>query len=328
MNVGPITTREHMIDKPSGSLPGGFYKTLMDSMFDAVFTVDSDCTITYWNDSCTRITGYSAEEMIGQNYHETGFSCLEDGNAQSCPQRDRIKIVLGTGMPGTWKGYVRRRTGQPIPVESHISPIRDMNENVVGAVEVFRDFSSQIALEQAHRQVIEMSRNDQLTGLLNRRAITELLKAEIERRHRYQQEFSLVMIDIDHFKAVNDDFGHDVGDKVLKALGGILLNELRKPDAAGRWGGEEFVVLAPGSDAQAAAQLAERLRGIVRKTELPEVPRQITASFGVAHHQDDESWEQRLNRADQALYQAKDAGRDRVAISPATAQQSAQPTNP
>lgn len=292
---------------------GDFYKALLDSVFDAVYTVDKTGRILYWNDSCARITGYSTDEMIGQLYSETPFASYEE-NFGLDGRPSGVEIVLRTSMPGTWKGFVRRKNGQRIPVESHISPIRNDQGDTIGVVEVFRDISSHVALEQAHQEVLRMARKDQLTGLYNRTAISELLKAEIERNSRYDQPLSVVMVDIDHFKRINDRYGHDAGDKVLARIGGIFTFNLRKPDAVGRWGGEEFLIIAPGNNASAAQQLAQRLRVFIKEIPLGQLPEVITASFGVAQLAEQQTMDQLLLVADKAMYKAKNAGRDRVEI--------------
>ena len=120
------------------------------------------------------------------------------------------------------------------------------------------------------------------------------------------------MVDIDHFKRVNDLYGHDSGDKVLAKIGSIFTFNLRNPDAMGRWGGEEFLIIAPGSDAHAAANFAERLRILIEEIPLTEVPEQITASFGVAQLSPGEIPDQLLFQADKALYKAKETGRNKV----------------
>jgi len=296
-------------------LTGDFYKTLLDSIFDAVYMVDVHGTILYWNESCSRITGYTAKEMMGLNFVDTPFAGMEDKSAISAREKTHgISIVLETGMPGTWKGYVCRKNGQRIPVESHISAILNDKGQITGAIEVFRDISAHVSLEDSHRQLLQMSRKDQLTGLFNRSATSDLLKAEIERSRRYKQFLSVVMIDIDHFKRVNDRYGHDAGDKVLAKIGSVLAHNLRQPDAVGRWGGEEFLVIVPNNGSEAAAHLAERIRGFIKKNSIEEVPGPITASFGVAQLRPEQGPDQLLYQADMALYQAKRDGRDRVVI--------------
>jgi len=294
------------------SLSGEFYKTLLDSLFDAVYTVDQSGQVTYWNQSCVRLTGYQSDEVIGHDLRDSCF--VQDENSRKEDQRRGVDIVLETGMPGTWKGYIRRKNGQRIPVESHLSAIRDGDGNITGAVEVLRDISALQSLETAHRQLLQMSRKDQLTGLYNRAAISEFLKAEIERSRRYQQPMSAVMVDIDHFKRVNDQYGHDAGDKVLSKVAAVLGHNLRKPDVVGRWGGEEFLLLVPGSDARAAEKLSERLRQQLKEIPESEIAAPITACFGVAELETEQSLDELLYVADMALYEAKRLGRDRVII--------------
>lgn len=292
-----------------------FYKTLLDSIFDAVYVVDALGRVMYWNDCCARITGYLPEEMIGKHYTETPFGNMEQQNSLSCSQHGGIAIALDTGMPGTWKGYVRRKNEQRLPIESHVSEIRDQSGKVIGAIEVFRDISAYVALEQAHHELLLLSRKDQLTSLNNRTAISNFLKAEIARAQRYQTPLSVIMVDIDHFKRFNDRYGHDVGDKVLAKVSSVLLHNLRKPDMVGRWGGEEFLIIAPNSTAEAAGTLAERIRSLIKKIQDRDLPEEITASFGVAAFTDRINMDQMLFNADMAMYEAKESGRDRVVIS-------------
>lgn len=297
------------------TLPKEFYKTLLDELFDAVYTVDTAGRITYWNESSHRLTGYTAAQMLGQLWQRTAFAGGESTEADS-KANGGIVTVLETGMPGTWKGYVQRQNGQRVPIQSHIAPLRDEQGHVNGAVVVFRDVSALVALEAAHRQVIEMSRKDQLTGLLNRAAITGLLEAEIDRARRYKQQLAVVMMDIDLFKRINDSHGHEAGDRVLAKIGGILHNNVRGPDAAGRWGGEEFLLITPSVSSAEAGGLAERLRAYIRDMPGVSIPEKITASFGVSGLRDHHlSLDDLVRDADGALYQAKENGRDRVVIS-------------
>jgi len=207
-----------------------------------------------------------------------------------------------------------RKNGQRIPVEERITPLLEEGGQVVGAIEILRDISSQVALEQAHRQVLQVSRKDTLTGLYNRSTIRELLQAEIERSRRYHQPLSLIMADVDLFKRINDTYGHDAGDKVLAKIGAILFHNLRKPDAVGRWGGDEFVVFAPGNNASSAFQLAERIRQILHEIPNGEFPSPVTMSFGVAELHENQGYDPLIYQADMALYEAKRQGRDRVMI--------------
>lgn len=154
---------------------------------------------------------------------------------------------------------------------------------------------------------------DALTGLLNRHALYPILNQELERSARYARPFSIVLFDIDEFKAVNDNFGHLEGDKVLKELSNLVSGLLRKTDYAGRWGGEEFLLILPETDTAEAVILAERIRMKVKDTFFTQVYN-VTASFSVVAYRTGQNLEALLECADKALYQAKDNGRNQVIV--------------
>lgn len=163
----------------------------------------------------------------------------------------------------------------------------------------------------------ETSSRDPLTGLLNRRALMDMIKKEVERAARSGESFVVAMLDVDHFKAVNDRYGHETGDRALVELAGVLGESLREYDMCGRWGGEEFLVMLPNTQPEAAQGVMDRLvsavRGLVVAAGENDVLR-LTVSIGMAHHQLGETFSETLSRADQALYLAKQDGRDRVAL--------------
>jgi len=173
---------------------------------------------------------------------------------------------------------------------------------------------------KAHIRVAErtvtdrhLAMHDSLTGLFNRRAFDELLAREVASCKRYGGTLSLVTIDLDHFKKVNDTYGHDVGDNVLQELADILRKVSRPSDLPCRWGGEEFSWLLPKTDIDGARQAAERLRREVEKHSFAAIDAQ-TASLGVAEFRTDENGEALCRRADLALYKAKETGRNKVAV--------------
>ena len=162
-----------------------------------------------------------------------------------------------------------------------------------------------------HQTVIRLSQEDTLTGLYNMRRIRELLENEIQRETRYNTVLSVILADIDHFKAVNDQPDHQVGDQVLTKLAEIILSSLRATDLAGRWGGEEFVIISPGTDIEGGFSLAEKIRTRLESIELREIG-QKTASFGVTAFTESDDVEKIIARADTGLYAAKQGGRNRV----------------
>ena len=154
---------------------------------------------------------------------------------------------------------------------------------------------------------------DPLTGLWNRRHFLNLLDKARQQKRRNDVNYSLLILDTDHFKNINDQFGHDKGDEVLVLLARTLENRVRETDSVCRWGGEEFIILLPQTEIANAAHLAECLRESVTEIQIPALPR-MTVSIGVAQHQHGEPTESLLKRADAALYQAKASGRNKVVV--------------
>ena len=160
-----------------------------------------------------------------------------------------------------------------------------------------------------------MATTDALTGLLNRRSLLESTLREVARTRRYGDQLAVVLLDVDHFKQINDRRGHAAGDLVLTAVGKILHAALRTCDIVARWGGEEFVLVLPSTSLEAGALAAERVRGLLASAEITDSTGEaiaVSASFGVASYVADETLEQVIDRADRAMYRAKSAGRNRV----------------
>lgn len=162
-----------------------------------------------------------------------------------------------------------------------------------------------------NQQLEDLAVTDRLTGLFNRRRLDEVLAHECERARRSGLPLALILADVDHFKGVNDTFGHPVGDQLLIAIAGLLLRGVRKVDTVGRWGGEEFMILCPNTSLHAAGAVAENIRAAMAGHDFPIVGRK-TCSFGIAEYRPGEAPEATLGRADQALYRAKSEGRNRV----------------
>lgn len=188
--------------------------------------------------------------------------------------------------------------------ELHISHVQD--------VSLIRIYVVDITQRKRNEEEIRLlATTDSLTGLINRREFTRILISEIERAKRYKTPLSFIMYDIDHFKRVNDTFGHDTGDHVLQAVTGVVTENVRITDRVARWGGEEFMVLMPQSNLAAAKSAAEKLRQAIAQYRFDKVD-VITVSFGVTELKPQDDSNSFLNRVDDVLYQAKRLGRNRV----------------
>ncbi len=172
-------------------------------------------------------------------------------------------------------------------------------------------------LREANDALKIASTQDPLTGLPNRRLMEERLTAEVALAARHGHPVAIAMIDIDHFKRINDSFGHDVGDKTLVTIAKAISNALRAYDVCARWGGEEFLILLPETEVTDALAIAERLRASVEQCRFSELPPHspLTISIGLAMHGKEANLDDTIKRSDAALYEAKNMGRNRVILS-------------
>ena len=169
-------------------------------------------------------------------------------------------------------------------------------------------------LHQFNQTLEQIAETDQLTGIYNRKRLDELLKIEFDRWLRYKRQFSIIISDIDKFKSVNDNHGHQVGDEVIRTITRSLSSQIRVSDTLGRWGGEEFMLICPETDSKAATRVAENLRQAVEEQKYENIGK-MTASFGVASIKDGETVFDIVKRADDALYEAKRTGRNKLVVS-------------
>ncbi|QDZ29458.1 biofilm regulation diguanylate cyclase SiaD [Noviherbaspirillum sp. UKPF54] len=176
----------------------------------------------------------------------------------------------------------------------------------------------QLMMRDLNEALKEASTKDALTGIGNRRMLMERLKAETARAERLGRPLVLAILDVDHFKSINDEHGHEAGDKALVELARVIESSVREYDSCGRWGGEEFLIIMPEIGADEAVNMIERVHAAVGALRVRAGQAQIcvTASFGIAERRQGESISETINRADAALYAAKHAGRDRYEVAP------------
>lgn len=167
-------------------------------------------------------------------------------------------------------------------------------------------------LDRANARIITLMHTDPLTGLANRRFFTEMLEKAMAFANRHQQPLSLIMVDLDDFKVINDTYGHETGDQVLTSFAQLMNGFIRKEDVAARFGGEEFILMLPGTDLEQVAIMAERLRTQMENVTFSTSQSRVTASFGITQYRPDDTFETLINRVDDALYAAKKAGKNQV----------------
>ena len=274
----------------------------LDETSDQVVITDQKARILDVNKSFERQTGFSREEVRGKNPR-----ILQSGMHDRAFYQ-RMWSTLGDGEIFRATFVDRRKDGRLVHLEETITPVRDMSGEISGYVSIGKDVSDRVETEN---ELLRLATTDMLTGLTNRMQFEKVFREEIERSRRYEHPLSLIMIDIDHFKVINDQYGHDTGDEVLTRFARRLGENVRSSDTLARWGGEEFMLLIPETDDAQACIMANKLRRVIRETEFPDVGR-VTCSLGVTRVEPGQTPQQAIQQADQRLYRAKELGRDRI----------------
>jgi len=274
---------------------------------DAVIMIDSNGNVTHWNPAAERMFGYSLGEIFGRNLHSLVVpSRYLDAHHAAFPKF--IQTGAGALIGAITEVDGKRRNGSEFPIEISVAAIRVKNN--WHAVAIVRDITIR---KLADDKLKEMASTDPLTGAFNRRRFNELMLSELARAKRYSTTLTLIIFDIDHFKRINDIFGHSAGDQVLLKLALLVSANIRDTDTFARWGGEEFVILATHCDTNCPNSLAEKIRKLIEEYPFAEVDK-VTCSFGVAEYRAGDDQESIVKRADSNLYRAKETGRNRVCV--------------
>jgi diguanylate cyclase (GGDEF)-like protein/PAS domain S-box-containing protein len=285
---------------------------LLNSAGEGIYGVDRDGLCTFINPAALAILGFSKEDVIGKNPHAIFHHHYKDGSPY--PQIDcPIYRTLHDGIQRKVEDAFIRRNDEIFPVQLTVTPMHE-NGQIIGVEAVFQDIAQRKEMEQ---ELMRLATTDSLTGVANRRHFIERLEVELAHVIRFGKPAAFLMVDIDHFKKVNDTYGHATGDIVLKHFAELTKLRLRGIDLLGRLGGEEFGIMLPGTDSAGAVIFAERLRNYVADSPAQRsngtIP--ISISIGISMFTaNDTAPDSIMARADDALYRAKEGGRNRAEI--------------
>lgn len=287
------------------------HRLLIDNAGDIISTVNLKGEFTYISPSVEKITGYTVDEVMN-HYLDINYFLPDALKVM----KKTLEIVNRMVKNGQHFDAVRfeqrqlRKDGTSIFTDTIMSGIYDEENQFKEILGVTRDITEKVRLRD---EIIKLSETDKLTQLYNRYKLDDALEREFKRSKRTQSPFAVILLDIDNFKQVNDIFGHQAGDIILKELAGVLKKSIRTTDIVGRWGGEEFIFILPDTNETGAMLLAEKIRTRISATHFTH-PEKITGSLGVSVYRGDSAVATIISRADQALYTAKHHGRNQVQV--------------
>jgi diguanylate cyclase (GGDEF)-like protein/PAS domain S-box-containing protein len=291
------------------------YQEILKHVKEGVYFVDTDRKITFWNNHAEKITGFTAAEVLEKHCFDNILNHVDDEGTHLCWQGCPLHRTMEDSFNREASVYLHHKQGHRVPVMVRTYPLYD-EDQLIGAIELFSDEKPPIQLMKEIEDLKVLAMTDQLTGLANRRYTESFLSGKIVELDEFKTPFGVALVDIDHFKAVNDTYGHDVGDLAIQMTVRSLVGAVRSSDLVGRWGGEEFLVVFSVVDFEQLQLITERMRMLV---ETSSVQRQgsdirVTVSIGAVFVEKPSAKDCLIQMADQLMYQSKREGRNRISL--------------
>jgi diguanylate cyclase (GGDEF)-like protein len=290
-----------------------FQQKLLDNMYDGVIFVDSQRQIFMWNQGAERLSGISGSAAYQRTWRPSLVK-MRDEKGRIVPDADcPVANAVLSGVQSLRPLSIAGRGGKEAPIDLHAIPVVGRDGTTYGATLLLHDASSETSLEQRCQSLHSQATRDPLTQVANRAEFDRVHSLFIDAHTQTRLPCSLIICDIDHFKHVNDNYGHQAGDEAIKSFASLLKSMSRHGDLVARYGGEEFVLLCADCNNATAASRADLIRRALADMPQPMLGnKRITASFGVTENQPGDTPEIMLRRADRALLEAKARGRNRV----------------
>jgi diguanylate cyclase (GGDEF)-like protein/PAS domain S-box-containing protein len=308
---------EPAANHPNSSEPQPMLRQLLDSMAEGVYCVDPDRVITYWNSAAEQLTGYTREEVLGQSCKDNILVHCDAHGRILCETGCPLTATLKDGQKRRMEAFLKHRAGHRVAVSVRSAPLFGDDGSTIGVVETFNENADKLAALDLAESYRQLAFTDPLTGVANRLHAQNHLAEVVRRCRSMGVPASIALVDIDHFKKINDTQGHDAGDQALQVTVATLRNTLRAADFIGRWGGEEFLLVLEGCHLRPAAQISENCRALVEQSHptINGAPIRISVSIGVTEILRGDTPQSALLRADRLLYCSKASGRNRVSFS-------------
>lgn len=291
-------------------------QNFLNYLHDGLYCVDKDRVITYWNKAAEHISGFTAEEVVGRACSDNILTHVDENGQSLCRSVCPLGATIKDDVPRESTVYMHHKEGHRIPVSVRVNTLKNDEGEIIGGVELFTDISNIEANSLRLKELEQLALLDNLTQLANRHYLDREMIGRMEEFERYEVSFGILLMDIDHFKSVNDTHGHDVGDDVLKCVANTLVTTSRPFDLYGRWGGEEFLAIIRNVTNTELKIVGDRVRAMVENSYvmLNDKKLSVTISIGATSIREKDDVKKILKRADTLLYESKANGRNRVTI--------------
>jgi diguanylate cyclase (GGDEF)-like protein/PAS domain S-box-containing protein len=291
------------------------YRRVLENLYEGVYVIDRERRIVFWNKGAEQITGFKSNEVLGAQCRDNVLRHTDmEGKGLCATHLCPAVKTIEDGLEREEEVYLHHKEGHRLPVLTKFLPLREASGSISGAVEVFTDCRD---LREIRRRVEDLERLaylDGTTGTANRRYGEIQLDRALSDMRLLGSSFGVFFIDLDKFKAVNDTYGHQAGDSVLKMVAQTLTNALRPGDVVCRWGGEEFLAIAQRLRDVGLTSVGERMRSLVEQSFIDTNDGQLscTVSVGATMARKEDTVDTVIRRADRLMYESKQGGRNRV----------------
>jgi diguanylate cyclase (GGDEF)-like protein/PAS domain S-box-containing protein len=303
-----VTIKKTDPENTIGPTGPGFYKEILDHMSDGVYFVDRERRILYWNEGAYRLTGYKAEELLGKCCQDDILCHVDPAGRRLCMEGCPLTASIGDGGLHQANVFLRHKEGRRVPVNVRVQPILNAESEIIGAIEIFSDDSAQFDERRKIEAMNRLAFLDHLTQLPNRRFLDMSVQTALNEYLVHHDPFAVLMIDLDRFKRINDDFGHSCGDRALQQMALTLTGALRPTDIVGRWGGDEFLAIVRNVNEEVLGELVERCAALAAQTSISSNDERLISlsiSVGAALMHPGDSVEELIQRADDRMYRSK-----------------------
>jgi diguanylate cyclase (GGDEF)-like protein/PAS domain S-box-containing protein len=289
---------------------------ILDLLHEGAYCIDRDRRITHWNAAAVTLTGYRPDQVLGLRCRDDLLMHVSEDRGSLCDGQCPMAETLRDGQTREGDVFLKCADGSRCFVHVRIGPLFSDTHEIIGAVQVFQPNDAGVTLRSRLQELHQAATTDPVTGVAGRRLIEETVRIRLEEMRRSGWRVGALMVDIDEFKLINDRYGHVTGDEVLRAVALTLAHNVRPLDVVGRWGGDEFVVVAANVDARGLRGLADRLRTLVEGSGL-QVDRasvSVTVSVGATLARPEDTPSALIDRADAFMYESKRDGRNRTTV--------------